>query len=292
MDSDSGTVLFEVDADVEVREMLVDNLDDIYRKDLTVVDEGMPHGLARRGAGPEVTLAQAVNLRRVNEALPSFIKFCDIGCAMYRHERIVKASKASSRPLRVSLRVSSSTRLSARLVVLRLRRRPPSQMATASAERSRFRHGVEGGVGNAPARFPVASFSAAAAVPRRMGEPNPPPPSPPSPPNPPNPSEAFAPSDAWLRRGSMPGPERSSRLVAGSAPRAARAAAHGPDGDGGARERKRAGEREGGPHEPVRPGGRRGAGGRSCVQAPGTPSLAAKLRLGVVVVAALRGGRS
>ena len=35
---------------------------------------------------------------------------------MYRHERIVKASKASSRPLRVSLRVSSSTRLSARLV--------------------------------------------------------------------------------------------------------------------------------------------------------------------------------
>ena len=71
-------------------------------------------------------------------------------------------------------------------------------MATASAERSRFRHGVEGGVGNAPARFPVASFSAAAAVPRRMGEPNPPPPSPPSPPNPPNPSEAFAPSDAWL----------------------------------------------------------------------------------------------
>ena len=41
-------------------------------------------------------------------------------------------------------------------------------------------------MGNAQARFPVASFSAAAAVPRRMGEPNPPPsphsPPPPSPP--------------------------------------------------------------------------------------------------------------
>ena len=75
MDSDSGTVLFEVDADVEVREMLVDNLDDIYRKDLTVVDEGI-RMVSLAGAGPEVTLAQAVNaLRRVNEALPSFIKF-------------------------------------------------------------------------------------------------------------------------------------------------------------------------------------------------------------------------
>ena len=75
MDSDSGTVLFEVDADVEVKEMLVDNLDDIYRKDLTVVDEGI-RMVSLAGAGPEVTLAQAVNaLRRVNEALPSFIKF-------------------------------------------------------------------------------------------------------------------------------------------------------------------------------------------------------------------------
>ena len=75
MDSDSGTVLFEVDADVEVKEMLVDNLDDIYRKDLTVVDEGI-RMVSLAGAGPEVTLAQAANaLRRVNEALPSFIKF-------------------------------------------------------------------------------------------------------------------------------------------------------------------------------------------------------------------------
>ena len=75
MDSDSGTVLFEVDADLEVKEMLVDNLDDIYRKDLTVVDEGI-RMVSLAGAGPEVTLAQAVNaLRRINEALPSFIKF-------------------------------------------------------------------------------------------------------------------------------------------------------------------------------------------------------------------------
>jgi transcription-repair coupling factor (superfamily II helicase) len=75
MDSDSGVVLFTVDADVEVKEMLVDNLDDIYRKDLTVVDEGI-RMVSLAGAGVEVTLAQAVNaLRRVNEALPSFIKF-------------------------------------------------------------------------------------------------------------------------------------------------------------------------------------------------------------------------
>ena len=69
-------------------------------------------------------------------------------------------------------------------------------MATASAERSRFRHGVERGVGNAPARFPDAP-PATPALPRCMGEPNPPPP---NLPNPPNPSEAFAPSDAWLPR--------------------------------------------------------------------------------------------
>lgn len=75
MDSESGTVLFKVDADVEVKEMLVDNLDDLYRKDLTVVEEGI-RMVSLAGAGPEVTLAQAVNaLRRVNEALPSFIKF-------------------------------------------------------------------------------------------------------------------------------------------------------------------------------------------------------------------------
>ena len=55
--------------------MLVDNLDDIYRKDLTVVDEGI-RMVSLAGAGPEVTLAQAVNaLRRINAALPSFIKF-------------------------------------------------------------------------------------------------------------------------------------------------------------------------------------------------------------------------
>ena len=111
-------------------------------------------------------------------------------------------------------------------------------MATASAERSRFRHGVEGGVGNAPARFPVASFSAAAAVPRRMGEPNPPPPSPPSPPNPPNPSEAFAPSDAWLppRLDARPPNEKLAALSPAPRPAPRELPPTGLNGDGGARE--------------------------------------------------------
>jgi len=75
MDRELGTVLFAVNADVEVKEMLVDNLDELYKKDLTVVKEGLQM-VSLANAGPEVTLVQAVNaLRRVNEALPSFIKF-------------------------------------------------------------------------------------------------------------------------------------------------------------------------------------------------------------------------
>jgi hypothetical protein len=36
IDEASGTVDFDVNAETEVKEMLVDNLDEMYRKDLTV----------------------------------------------------------------------------------------------------------------------------------------------------------------------------------------------------------------------------------------------------------------
>ena len=105
-------------------------------------------------------------------------------------------------------------------------------MATASAERSRFRHGVDGGVGNAPARFPVAP-PAATALPRRMGEPNPPPP---NPPNPPNPSDAFAPSDAWLPPTLPPPPnEKLAALSPALRPAPREPPPTGVNGDDGAR---------------------------------------------------------
>ena len=75
MDSDSGTVLFEVDADVEVREMLVDNLDDIYRKDLTVVDEGI-RMVSLAGAWAEVRRSRKPSTRCAEStSAASFIKF-------------------------------------------------------------------------------------------------------------------------------------------------------------------------------------------------------------------------
>ena len=75
VDLEMGVVDFDVDADVEVREMLVENVDAIYKKDLRVTDTGI-RVTCLAGAGMEVFVAQAVNaLRRINEALPSFIKF-------------------------------------------------------------------------------------------------------------------------------------------------------------------------------------------------------------------------
>jgi len=77
-DREAGGVRFEINAEKEVREMLVDNLDEMYRKDLETTDE---HGggifvKTLAGAGMNVTVAQAVTaLRRINDALPSFIKF-------------------------------------------------------------------------------------------------------------------------------------------------------------------------------------------------------------------------
>lgn len=75
MDEEAGVVDFEVDAEEEVKEMLVDNLDEMYRKDLTVTEQGI-RVVALAGASRDVTLAQAVNaLRRITDSLPSFIKF-------------------------------------------------------------------------------------------------------------------------------------------------------------------------------------------------------------------------
>ena len=75
MDEETGVVDFEVDAEEEVKEMLVDNLDEMYRKDLTVTEQGI-RVVTLAGASSDVTLAQAVNaLRRITDSLPSFIKF-------------------------------------------------------------------------------------------------------------------------------------------------------------------------------------------------------------------------
>ena len=38
---DSGLINFTLDADLEVREMLLDNLDSIYKQDLKVTDSGI-----------------------------------------------------------------------------------------------------------------------------------------------------------------------------------------------------------------------------------------------------------
>ena len=75
IDEEAGVVDFDVDAEQEVKEMLVDNLDEMYRKDLTVTENGI-RVVALAGASKDVTLAQAVNaLRRITDSLPSFIKF-------------------------------------------------------------------------------------------------------------------------------------------------------------------------------------------------------------------------
>ena len=75
IDEDMGVVDFEVDATTEVREMLVDNVDELYRKDLQVTETGL-RVLVLAGAKREVVLTQATNaLKRISDALPSFIKF-------------------------------------------------------------------------------------------------------------------------------------------------------------------------------------------------------------------------
>jgi len=72
---DSGFIDFTLNADLEVREMLLDNLESIYKKDLKVTSSGI-RVMALAKARTEVALAQAVNaLKRMNEALPPFIKF-------------------------------------------------------------------------------------------------------------------------------------------------------------------------------------------------------------------------
>ena len=72
---DSGLIEFAMNASLEVKEMLVDNLDDVYKRDLSVTSTGL-EVLALANVGPEVSMTQAVNaLRRISDALPSFIKF-------------------------------------------------------------------------------------------------------------------------------------------------------------------------------------------------------------------------
>lgn len=72
---DSGFINFTLDADLEVREMLLDNLDSIYKQDLKVTDSGI-RVMALANTSSQVTVAQAVNaLKRIHEALPPFIKF-------------------------------------------------------------------------------------------------------------------------------------------------------------------------------------------------------------------------
>ena len=75
MDCEAGVVLFEVNANIEVKEMLVDNLDAMYKRDLSVVDQGI-RLVSLAGASQEVLLSHALSaLRRINDALPSFIRF-------------------------------------------------------------------------------------------------------------------------------------------------------------------------------------------------------------------------
>ena len=72
---DSGLIEFAMNASLEVKEMLVENLDDVYKRDLSVTSTGLKV-LALANVGPEVSMTQAVNaLRRISDALPSFIKF-------------------------------------------------------------------------------------------------------------------------------------------------------------------------------------------------------------------------
>jgi hypothetical protein len=64
-----------MDASLEVKELLVDNLDDVYKSDLSVTSTGL-RVLALAKVAPEVSVAQSVNaLRRILDALPSFVKF-------------------------------------------------------------------------------------------------------------------------------------------------------------------------------------------------------------------------
>lgn len=75
IDEEAGVVDLDVNAEQEVIEMLVDNLDEMYRKDLKVTETGV-RVAALAGASKDVALAQAVNaLRRISDSLPSFIKF-------------------------------------------------------------------------------------------------------------------------------------------------------------------------------------------------------------------------
>jgi transcription-repair coupling factor len=74
-DVDSGLIDFAMDASLEVKELLVDNLDDVYKSDLSVTSTGL-RVLALAKVAPEVSVAQSVNaLRRILDALPSFVKF-------------------------------------------------------------------------------------------------------------------------------------------------------------------------------------------------------------------------
>ena len=71
----TGVIDFTMDADLEVKEMLIDNLDRAQRNDIKVTQIGIRYvGLA--GVQMDVALAQAVNaLKRISENLPSFTKF-------------------------------------------------------------------------------------------------------------------------------------------------------------------------------------------------------------------------
>lgn len=75
LDARAGVLDFVVNADLEVIEMLVENLDEVYRKDFKVTKTGF-RCVSLGGAPKDVAVAQAIcTLRRVAESLPSFLKY-------------------------------------------------------------------------------------------------------------------------------------------------------------------------------------------------------------------------